>query len=90
MQSAIASAKPDVIVNCAGFNMVDAAETQAVVALQVNAFAVRSLARAARDAGAALVQFSSDFVFDGLATAADDGRARGKPAQRLRGVEAAR
>ncbi|MEQ1728720.1 MAG: NAD(P)-dependent oxidoreductase [Vicinamibacterales bacterium] len=69
VRGAIERAKPDAIVNCAGFNAVDAAETQAVAALQANAFAVRSLARAARDAGAALVQFSSDFVFDGLATA---------------------
>ena len=68
VRAAIAGAKPDAVVNCAGFNAVDAAETQAVAALQANAFAVRSLARAARDAGAALVQFSSDFVFDGLAT----------------------
>ncbi len=66
---AIERAKPNAVVNCAGFNAVDAAETQVVAALQANAFAVRSLARAARDASAALVQFSSDFVFDGLATA---------------------
>ena len=69
VRAAIERAKPDAIVNCAGFNAVDAAETQAVAALQANAFAVRSLARAARDTGAILVQFSSDFVFDGLATA---------------------
>ncbi len=68
VRAAIERATPDAIVNCAGFNAVDAAETQAVAALQANAFAVRSLARAARDTGAALVQFSSDFVFDGLAT----------------------
>jgi dTDP-4-dehydrorhamnose reductase len=38
------------------------------VALQINAFAVRALARAAVAAGAALVQYSSDFVFDGKAS----------------------
>ena len=68
VRAAIGRATPDVVVNCAGFNAVDAAETQAVAALQANAFAVRSLARAARDTGAVLVQFSTDFVFDGLAT----------------------
>ena len=62
-------AKPDVIINCSGYNAVDAAEAHPVEALQANAFAVRSLARAARESGATLVQFSSDFVFDGLATA---------------------
>jgi dTDP-4-dehydrorhamnose reductase len=56
---------PDVIVNCAGYNQVDEAEKQPVLAMEINAFAVLSLARAAADAGAALVQFSSDFVFDG-------------------------
>lgn len=66
---AIEGARPDAVVNCAGFNAVDAAETQTVAALQANAFAVRSLARAARETGAALVQFSSDFVFDGRASA---------------------
>jgi dTDP-4-dehydrorhamnose reductase len=36
--------------------------------LAVNAFAVRSLARAAEAAGATLVHYSTDFVFDGSAT----------------------
>jgi dTDP-4-dehydrorhamnose reductase len=69
VRAAVERAHPDAIVNCAGFNAVDAAETQVVAALQANAFAVRSLARAARDTGATLVQFSSDFVFDGFASA---------------------
>jgi dTDP-4-dehydrorhamnose reductase len=60
---------PNAIVNCAGFNAVDAAEAQPVDALQANAFAVRALARAARDVDAVLVQYSSDFVFDGHASA---------------------
>ena len=66
---ALGRARPDAIVNCAGYNAVDAAETHPVDAMQANAFAVRSLARAARELGAALVQFSSDFVFDGAASA---------------------
>jgi dTDP-4-dehydrorhamnose reductase len=60
--------RPDAIVNCSGFNAVDAAESQPVDALQVNAFAVRALARAAADIEAALVHFSTDFVFDGKAS----------------------
>jgi dTDP-4-dehydrorhamnose reductase len=56
---------PDVIINCAGYNAVDAAEDAPLDALAVNAFAVRSLARAARDHGARLVHYSTDFVFDG-------------------------
>ncbi|HET7697834.1 MAG TPA: dTDP-4-dehydrorhamnose reductase [Vicinamibacterales bacterium] len=56
---------PDVVVNCAAYNDVDAAESDAVAALQVNAFGVRALAAAARRAEAVLVHYSSDFVFDG-------------------------
>jgi dTDP-4-dehydrorhamnose reductase len=64
----IGSARPQAVINCAGFNMVDAAESRPVEALRANAFAVRSLARAAREADAMLVQFSTDFVFGGDAS----------------------
>jgi dTDP-4-dehydrorhamnose reductase len=57
--------RPDVVVNCAAYNNVDGAEDDPVAALEVNAFAVRALARAARDRGTTLVHYSSDFVFDG-------------------------
>ena len=63
--NAVAAAAPDVIVNCAAFNDVDGAEDRPEQALAVNAFAVRSLALAAETAGALLVHYSSDFVFDG-------------------------
>ena len=57
--------RPDVIVNCAAYNEVDAAEDQPEKALLVNAFAVRLLASAATEAGSTLVHYSTDFVFDG-------------------------
>ena len=66
--AAMRGAKPDVIINCSGYNAVDAAEEHPVEALKANAFAVLSLARAARESGATLVQYSSDFVFDGTAS----------------------
>jgi dTDP-4-dehydrorhamnose reductase len=59
---------PSVIVNCAGFNDVDGAEDAPTDALAVNAFAVRSLARAAEACGAAFVHYGTDFVFDGHAS----------------------
>jgi dTDP-4-dehydrorhamnose reductase len=62
---AMARVRPEAILNAAAYNAVDAAEDAAVDALQTNALAVRSLARAARSSGAALVHFSTDFVFDG-------------------------
>jgi dTDP-4-dehydrorhamnose reductase len=62
---AVELARPDVIVNCAAYNDVDGAETDAPGALQGNAFGVRCLARAAQAAGAIFVHYSTDFVFDG-------------------------
>jgi dTDP-4-dehydrorhamnose reductase len=56
---------PDAIVNCAAYNAVDRAEDDVLAALEGNAFAVQALARAAARAGAILVHFSTDFVFDG-------------------------
>ena len=59
--------RPDVIINCASYNFVDAAEDDPVTAFSVNALGVRSLAHAALDVDAALVHYSTDFVFDGQA-----------------------
>jgi dTDP-4-dehydrorhamnose reductase len=66
--SMVASLAPHVIVNCAAFNDVDGAEDRPEQALALNAFAVRSLALAAETAGATLVHYSTDFVFDGRRT----------------------
>ena len=68
VQRAVEQARPEAIVNCAAYNDVDAAETDALTALQVNAMGVLGLARAAQSTGAALVHYSSDFVFDGQST----------------------
>ena len=64
----VAEAQPDVVINCAAYNDVDGAEREADAALRVNAFGVLALARAAKLAGAALIHYSTDFVFDGEAT----------------------
>ena len=63
----VASLRPSVIINCAAYNEVDAAEDHADAALAANATAVQSLAAAAVGVGATLVHYSSDFVFDGEA-----------------------
>ena len=65
VMASVARAAPDAIVNCAAYNDVDGAEDNPVTALEANGFAVRSLAAAARAAGATLVHYSTDFVFDG-------------------------
>ena len=67
VRRAVGDAAPDVVVNCAAFNDVDGAEDRPAEAFAVNAFAVRSLARAADACGAALVHYGTDFVFDGEA-----------------------
>jgi dTDP-4-dehydrorhamnose reductase len=54
---------PDVVVNCAAYNLVDKAESEPDAAFAVNAWAVRELAMACRDADAKLVHVSSDYVF---------------------------
>jgi dTDP-4-dehydrorhamnose reductase len=69
VREAVTAAAPHVIVNCAAFNDVDGAEGRASEALAVNAFAVHNLARAAEDVDARLVHYSTDFVFDGSASA---------------------
>jgi len=65
VQRVIWDLKPEAIVNCAAYNDVDGAEDHPVDALNLNAFAVRALARAATTSGAALVHYGTDFVFDG-------------------------
>lgn len=65
VETSVGALRPDLIVNCASYNDVDAAEQHPVRALEVNAFGVRALARAARKLGAILVHYSTDFVFDG-------------------------
>jgi dTDP-4-dehydrorhamnose reductase len=57
--------KPDVVINCAAYNDVEAAEDAAQAALTGNALAVQSLVRATSATGATLVHYSTDFVFDG-------------------------
>jgi dTDP-4-dehydrorhamnose reductase len=57
--------RPEAIVNCTGYNAVDAAESDPVGALEVNATAVAALVRVARAHDALFVHYGSDFVFDG-------------------------
>jgi dTDP-4-dehydrorhamnose reductase len=59
---------PDVIINCSAYTAVDQAEDDPVPALDANAFGVLALARAARQTGATLIHYGTDFVFDGRAT----------------------
>ena len=59
--------RPDVVVNCAAWTAVDAAETREGEALAVNGHGPANLAAACASSGARLVQVSTDYVFDGQA-----------------------
>ena len=61
--------RPEVVINCAAWTAVDAAEEQEVAALQVNGVAPGVLALACEAVGAWLVQVSTDYVFAGDASA---------------------
>ena len=65
MKKLIGEARPDVVINCAAYNQVDAAEDQPEVAMKVNTEAPGNLARICKEAGAFFVHYSSDYVFDG-------------------------
>lgn len=62
----VSGCKPDVIINCAAYNLVDKAEQDRDAAYAVNAIGPRNLARAAAEQKSLLVHFGSDYVFDGL------------------------
>ncbi len=68
VQERVAAEAPEAVFNCAAYNDVDGAEEHAEAALEVNALAVRTLARAAGAAGAVFVHYGTDFVFDGETT----------------------
>jgi dTDP-4-dehydrorhamnose reductase len=57
----------DVVVNCAAWTAVDLAEAHEDEAREINGAAAGRLAEAAHEAGAVMVQVSTDYVFDGTA-----------------------
>lgn len=61
----IEGTNPDVIINCAAFTNVDAAETQRDDAFRVNAVAPGLIAELAERGSIRLIHVSTDYVFDG-------------------------
>ena len=66
----ISDVKPDVIVHCAAWTAVDAAEDEKnrTKVMAINVDGTRNIARAARKADAKMVYISTDYVFDGQGT----------------------
>jgi dTDP-4-dehydrorhamnose reductase len=65
VSGAIASARPDVVINCAAWTDVDGAESAESEASLVNGAGAGVVASAASAQGAWTVHMSSDYVFDG-------------------------
>lgn len=62
----VGSCRPDVVINCAAYTNVDAAETSQDTAFAVNALVPRNLAIACEEIGTKLIHPSTDYVFNGL------------------------
>ena len=61
----IAEKRIELIVNCAAYTAVDKAEDDSELAYKLNSEAPKTLACAAQFNGAAIIQVSTDYVFDG-------------------------
>lgn len=65
VRAAVAAHRPDVVINCAAYTAVDAAESDEAGAFRLNAYGARNLAEATAALHIPLVQVSTDYVFDG-------------------------
>ena len=57
--------RPSIIINAAAYTAVDKAEAEAELAMAINGIAPGILAEEAKRLGAALIHYSTDYVFDG-------------------------
>jgi len=77
VRAKILADRPDMVMNAAAYTAVDKAEAEEGLARAINAGAVAAMAGALAEYGGRLVHVSTDFVFDGLSSAAyrpDDAR----------------
>ena len=65
VRSIVKETEPDVIINCAAYTNVNAAESNEDVAYKINAEGPKNLAIVSNEAGIKLVHVSTDYVFDG-------------------------
>ena len=63
VRAILTDVRPDVVINCAAYNLVDQAERELESAFAVNAWGVRQVALMCRDLDCDLVHFSTDYVF---------------------------
>jgi dTDP-4-dehydrorhamnose reductase len=60
--------RPDIIVNAAAYTAVDKAESEPELAMTVNGIAPGVIAQEAKNIGASMIHYSTDYVFDGQST----------------------
>jgi len=65
MRMAVRRAQPEIVINAAAYTAVDRAESESAIARTINAIAPGILAEETARADAALIHFSTDYVFDG-------------------------
>ncbi len=65
IRAAVRTLRPQLIVNAAAYTAVDKAESEPELAQRINADAVARLAAEAKVVGAAMIHYSTDYVFDG-------------------------
>lgn len=68
LRDAILATRPDIVVNAAAYTAVDKAEDDAELARAINADGAGFVAAAAAEVGAPVIQFSTDYVFNGTAS----------------------
>ena len=61
----IKKSKPDWIINCAAYNLVDKAESEPNQALLINGVAVKNITEVIRGSECRLIHVSTDYVYDG-------------------------
>ncbi len=65
VRDVIRTVRPQLIVNPAAYTAVDLAESEPELAMRINAHAPAVMAEEAKRLGAAMIHYSSDYVFDG-------------------------
>lgn len=68
VRDVIRAIKPQLIINPAAYTAVDLAESNTDLAMRINAEAPAVMAEEARKLGAAMIHYSTDYVFDGKKT----------------------
>jgi dTDP-4-dehydrorhamnose reductase len=63
----IGTLKPDWIINCAAYNAVDKAESEAEAAMLINSTSVKNIAEAIKESDCRFFHVSTDYVFSGEA-----------------------